>query len=83
LSLAIVFVLLTDGFMVLVLFRLRSREPSAPFRTPFYPAVPLAFLGVYTLLFIAAVMQQPGLSAAAVGALAATYASFRLFSSTA
>jgi APA family basic amino acid/polyamine antiporter len=83
LSLAIVFVLLTDGFMVLVLFRLRSREPSAPFRIPFYPAVPLAFLGVYTLLFVAAVLQQPALSAAAVGALAATYASFRLFSSTA
>ncbi len=83
LSLAVVFVLATDGFMVLVLFRLRSREPRAPFRVPLHPAVPLAFLGVYALLFIAAVLQQPGLSAAALGALAATYASFRLFSSTA
>jgi APA family basic amino acid/polyamine antiporter len=83
LSLAIVFVLVTDGFMVLVLFRLRGREARAPFQVPLYPAVPLAFLGVYTLLFISAVLQQPGLSAAAVGALAVTYASSRLFSSTA
>ena len=83
LSLAIVFVLVTDGFMVLVLFRLRSREPRAPFRVPLYPAAPLAFLGIYALLFIAAVLQQPGLSAVAVAALAGTYVSFRLFSSTA
>jgi basic amino acid/polyamine antiporter, APA family len=83
LSLAIVFVLVTDGFMVFVLFRLRSREPAAPFRVPLYPAVPLAFLCVYALLFIGAVLQQPGLSAAALGALVATYASYRLFSSTA
>jgi len=83
LSLAIVFVLVTDGFMVLVLFRLRSREPRAPFRVPLYPALPLVFLGVYGVLFVAAILQQPLLSAAAVGALVATYALFRLFSSTA
>jgi len=83
LSLAIIFVLVTDGFMVLVLFRLRGREPGAPFRVPFYPAVPLVFLAVYALLFLAAVLQQPALSAAAVGTLAATYLSFRLLSSTA
>ena len=83
LSLAIVFVLVIDGFMVVVLFRLRSREPGAPFRVPFYPGVPLVFLGVYALLFFAAVLQQPGLSAAAVGTLAATYLSFNLLSATA
>ncbi len=83
LSLAIVFVLVTDGFMVLVLLRLRSREPRAPFRVPFHPVVPLVFLGGYALLFVAAVVQQPLLSAAAVATLAATYASFKLFSSTA
>ena len=38
---------------------------------------------LYALLFFAAVLQQPGLSAAAVGTLAATYLSFRLLSSTA
>ena len=69
--------------MVLVLFKLRSREPRAPFRVPFYPALPLVFLGVYGVLFVAAILQQPLLSAAAVGALVATYALFRLFSSTA
>ena len=83
LSLAIVFVLVSDGFMVLVLFRLRSREPRAPFRVPFHPVVPLVFLGGYALLFVAAVVQQPMLSAGAVATLAATYASFKLFSSTA
>ena len=50
LSLAIVLVLATDGFMVPVLFRLRARRPAAPFRVPLYPAVPLAFLSVYALL---------------------------------
>ena len=83
LSLAIVFVLVIDGFMVLVLFRIRGRDPGAPFRVPFYPAVPLVFLGVYAMLFFAAVLQQPGLSAVAVGTLAATYLSFRLLSATA
>jgi len=63
---------------VLVLFRLAlPREARAPFLVPFYPAVPLAFLGVYALLFLAAVLQQPGLSAAAALALAATYGCFR------
>src|SRR5438874_7662111 len=83
LSLAIVFVLVIDGFMVLVLFRIRGRDPGAPFRVPFYPAVPLVFLGADVMLLFDAVFQHPALSAAAVGALAATYASFRLFSPTA
>jgi len=83
LSLAVVFILVTDGFMVLVLFRLRARYPNAPFRVPFYPVLPLVFLGAYALLFLAALAQRPAISAAALGALAATYASSRLFSATA
>jgi basic amino acid/polyamine antiporter, APA family len=83
LSLAIVFILVTDGYMVLVLFRLRSRVPWAPFRVPLYPVLPLVFLGAYALLFAAALLQQPALSAAALAALAATYACFRLLSPTA
>jgi APA family basic amino acid/polyamine antiporter len=59
LSLAIVLVLVTDGFMVLVLLRLRSRNPSAPFRVPLYPALPLLFLAVYVLLLLGALWQQP------------------------
>jgi APA family basic amino acid/polyamine antiporter len=74
LSLAILFVLLADGFMVLVLFRLRARAPQAPFRVPLYPALPLVFLATYAALFIAAVLQQPGVSAVAIAAVAVTYA---------
>ncbi len=59
LSLAIVLVLVTDGFMVLVLLRLRSRSPSAPFRVPLYPALPILFLAVYVLLLLGALWQQP------------------------
>lgn len=71
LSLAIVLVLATDGFMVLVLFRLRSRSAAAPFRVPLYPAVPLAFLSVYVLLLIGALWQQPAQTAAALAVLLA------------
>ena len=71
LSLAIVLVLATDGFMVLVLFRLRARSASAPFRVPFYPVVPLAFLSVYALLLVGALWQQPAQTAAALAVLLA------------
>lgn len=71
LSLAIVLVLATDGFMVLVLFRLRARRPDAPFRTPFFPAVPLAFFVVYALLLAGALWQQPVQTATALAVLAA------------
>jgi amino acid transporter len=78
LSLAIVFVLLTDGFMVLVLFRLRRREPSAPFRVPAYPALPILFAAVYALLFLGALVQQPKLTCASLAALGATALVFPL-----
>jgi APA family basic amino acid/polyamine antiporter len=78
LSLAIIFILITDGFMVLVLMRLRARAPHAPFRVPLYPAVPLVFLATYAALFIGAVLQQPGVSAVAIAALAMTYALYKL-----
>jgi basic amino acid/polyamine antiporter, APA family len=70
LSLAITFILVTDGFMVLVLFKLRARQPEAPFRVPLYPLVPLLFLGTYLLLLAGALIQQPGITLAALGALA-------------
>ncbi len=73
LSLAIVLVLATDGFMVFVLFRLRSREPRAPFRVTFYPAVPLLFLGVYVVLLLGALWQQPFQTAVALGVLVAAF----------
>jgi basic amino acid/polyamine antiporter, APA family len=70
LSLAITFILVTDGFMVVVLFRLRAARPAAPFRVPLYPLVPLVFLGTYTLLLVGALVQQPGITLWALGVLA-------------
>jgi APA family basic amino acid/polyamine antiporter len=72
LALAIVLVLLTDGFMVVVLFRLRARGGPAPFRVPGYPLLPSVFLGVYVLLFAVAAREQPllvGLTLAVLGVL--------------
>ncbi|HEY1418367.1 MAG TPA: amino acid permease, partial [Myxococcaceae bacterium] len=70
LSLAITFILVTDGFMVVVLVKLRAARPDAPFRVPLYPFVPLAFLGIYLVLLVGALIQQPGITLAALGALA-------------
>jgi APA family basic amino acid/polyamine antiporter len=70
LSLAITFILVIDGFMVVVLFKLRAERPVAPFRVPLYPLVPLLFLGIYLLLLIGALIQQPGITLAALAALA-------------
>jgi amino acid transporter len=70
LSLAIVLVLATDGFMVLVLFRLRRRPGRAPFQVPLYPAAPLLFLAVYAALLAGALWQQPRETALALGVLA-------------
>ena len=73
LSLAIVLVLLTDGFMVVVLFRLRARSGPAPFRVPAYPFVPAAFLAVYVALLAATAREQPALAGLTMSALAVTY----------
>src|SRR5215472_2554916 len=70
LSLAITFILVTDGFMVVVLFRLRARQPAAPFHVPFYPVLPLLFLGTYVLLLLGALIQQSAITLAALAALA-------------
>jgi APA family basic amino acid/polyamine antiporter len=70
LSLTILLVLLIDGFMVLVLFRLRRRAPAAPFRVPLYPALPLLFLAVYAALFAGAALEQPLLVATTAGLVA-------------
>jgi basic amino acid/polyamine antiporter, APA family len=74
LALAITFVLVTDGFMVLVLLRLRARKSDAPFRMPGYPVTPLLFLAIYGVLFLTAAVQQPGVTAVALGTMAVAYA---------
>jgi hypothetical protein len=67
-------VLLTDGFMVLVLFRLRRRQPEAPFRVPLYPLLPSLFLALYAALYVVAARAQPVLAAVTLGLLALAYA---------
>ena len=67
-----------DGFMVVVLFKLRAGRPDAPFRVPLSPCVPLAFLGIYVLLLVGALIQQPGITLAALGALAGVSLSSRV-----
>jgi amino acid transporter len=79
LSLAIILVLALDGFMVPVLFRLRRRGPPAPFRVPLYPFLPLLFLSIYVVLFLAALVGQPATVALALGEIALAYALSRFF----
>ena len=74
LAFAIQLVLLTDGFMVLVLFRLRRRRAEAPFSVPLYPLLPAAFLALYAVLFVVAARAQPVLACVTLGILALAYA---------
>ncbi len=74
LSLAILIVLVIDGFSVASLFRLRARQPDAPFRVPFYPYLPALFIAVYAALFVGTAIAQPGLTLTAVAVLAGTWA---------
>jgi APA family basic amino acid/polyamine antiporter len=74
LSLAILIVLVIDGVSVAALFRLRARQPDAPFRVPFYPYLPALFIAVYAALFVGTAIAQPGLTLTAVAVLAGTWA---------
>ncbi|HEU5260623.1 MAG TPA: amino acid permease [Gemmatimonadales bacterium] len=74
LGLAIVQVVVIDSVAVLTLFRLRRREPRAPFNVPLFPWVPLIFVGVYLALFLATALAQPKLVLIALGVLGAAWA---------
>jgi APA family basic amino acid/polyamine antiporter len=74
LSLAILVVLVIDGFSVAALFRLRARQPDAPFRAPFYPYLPAFFIAVYAALFVGTAIAQPGLALTTVAVLVGTWA---------
>jgi APA family basic amino acid/polyamine antiporter len=78
LSLAILLILVTDGFMVIVLFRLRMRDPDSPFRMPLYPWLAWLFLAIYALLFAAGAADQPGLACISAATLAAAYGMARM-----
>ena len=73
LALAITLVLVVDGAMVFALVRLRREQPDAPFLVPFYPLVPLLFVGVYAALFVGTALEQPALATLTIGLLVAVY----------
>ena len=73
LSLAIVLILVIDGFVVSALFRLRARASEAPFRVPFFPALPVLFLLVYAALFVGTAVAQPLVVVKAMAVLVAAY----------
>ncbi|MGF7217711.1 ethanolamine permease [Spirosoma lacussanchae] len=64
---------------LLSLFRLRRSEPglARPFRTPFYPAVPLTALMLSVVCLLAILWYNPGLSLLFVGLLLIGYGLFR------
>jgi APA family basic amino acid/polyamine antiporter len=74
LSLAILIVLVIDGFSVAALFWLRARQPDAPFRAPFYPYLPAFFIVVYAVLFVGSALAQPRLALATGAVLVGTWA---------
>jgi APA family basic amino acid/polyamine antiporter len=74
LSLAILIVLVIDGFSVAALFTLRKRQPEAPFRVPFYPYLPAFFILVYAVLFVGSAIAQPRVALAAGGVLVGAWA---------
>jgi len=70
----IVWILVIDGWAILALFRLRRATPAAPFAVPFYPWVPVAFLGTYGAVFVGTAVAAPRLVLVAVVVLAGAYA---------
>jgi basic amino acid/polyamine antiporter, APA family len=74
LGLAIVLVLVVDGWAVIALFPLRRRGAAAPFSVPLYPWVPAALIAVYGTVLVGTALAQPRLAALAAGVLAGAYA---------
>ena len=73
LSLAILIVLVIDGFSVAALYRLRQRQPEAPFRAPLYPHLLTLFIGVYVVLFVGSALAQPRLALMTAAVLVGTW----------
>lgn len=70
LGIAIALVLVIDATATAALLRLRAREPAAPFRTPAYPILPIAFIAVYAALFVVGVIADSTVALVAVLVLA-------------
>src|SRR2546425_4903854 len=73
LALAIALVLVIDGLTVASLFRLRAREPIAPFNLPGYPGVPILFIAAYLALFVWTALQPSQSGLLPLGVLGAAY----------
>jgi len=78
LGLSITMILVIDSWTILALFPLRKREPSAPFRVPGFPYVPLVFVGVYAVLFVGSAKAQPIVTLVALAVIAVAYGLSRL-----
>ena len=74
LALAVVLILVIDGLTVASLFRLRARQPQAPFRVALYPWTPALFIAVYAALLVGTAMAQPTLVLVGAAVLAGTWA---------
>ena len=66
-------VLVIDGFSVAALYRLRQRQPEAPFRAPLYPHLLTLFIGVYVVLFVGSALAQPRLALMTAAVLVGTW----------
>jgi len=73
LSLAIIIVLVIDGFSVAALFWLRARQPDAPFLVPYYPYLPAFFIAVYAVLLVGSALTQPRLALMTAAVLGGTW----------
>lgn len=74
LALAITLILVVDSIAVLALVALRRKTPEAPFRSPFFPVLPLGFVAIYGALFVGTALAQPRVVVISVGVLGAGYA---------
>jgi len=82
LALTITLILIIDSIAVLSLVVARRRKPEAPFKTPLYPALPVAFVGVYAALFVGTAVAQPTVVAISVGVMVVAYIVSFAYSST-
>jgi APA family basic amino acid/polyamine antiporter len=73
LALAITLILVVDSIAVLALVVLRRKTPEAPFRSPFFPALPVGFVAIYAALFVGTVLAQPRVVVVSLGVLGVAY----------
>lgn len=73
LALTITLILIVDSIAVLSLLKARRKSAQAPFLSPLYPALPIAFVAVYAALFVGTAVAQPEVVLISVAVMGATY----------